>query len=404
VFPGIDQSSSGGPGGDGGGSGDGSSGQDGGDAGAGGRGSGGAVAAQGTAQILTSTFSLTSVTGGNGGIGGSGGSGGPGGQGLHGGAGGYGHDGGKGGDAGNGGDGGTGARGGDAGDAVGGAIDATSGSVGAANLTFESDVATAGIKGGAGGAGLAGPAGQPGPGGLANYGSGVAAPAGMDGTSGKIGVAGRSGKSAQATGQNLAGTTAVLQPLRLETGTVPKAKYATSFSFTATTKDGTGPFVWEAFGLPPGLGIDPSTGQITGKPQGSGKFPVSLVASDSTKSSARMGILTFSIAVQPATPVVGYGGPTKIASGKEATLSGTLKAGSGTGISGRILTFQLGSGSHSQSCITPPTSANGSAHCTLSKVTTAKGKQTVTVKFSGDPSGFGDDYGPASVNKQVTVT
>ena len=61
--------------------------------------------------------------------------------------------------------------------------------------------------------------------------------------------------------------------------------------------------------------------------------------------------------------------------GQSATLSGVLttnEPSSGTDVSGRTVTFTLGSGSSSQSC-TAMTNASGAASCTIANVNQSTG-------------------------------
>ncbi len=110
------------------------------------------------------------------------------------------------------------------------------------------------------------------------------------------------------------------------------------------------------------------------------------------------------LTVKAASAVVAYAGPTTITQGKAATLSATLKTSSGTGINGRKLTITLGSGSGAQSCIIAATNSAGSGSCNITKVTVAKGSQTVKVSFAGDTTGSSNFYAAGSATKSVTVS
>ena len=80
-----------------------------------------------------------------------------------------------------------------------------------------------------------------------------------------------------------------------------------------------------------------------------------------------------------------YTGPTKAANGQPLTLSGVLQEDGVTPISGRTVTFTLGSGASAQSC-TGTTSASGSASCTIASVNQPAASTTVpvTAVFAGD--------------------
>jgi carboxypeptidase T len=78
----------------------------------------------------------------------------------------------------------------------------------------------------------------------------------------------------------------------------------TSTAGTAVTlgnsvSGGTAPYSWAATGLPSGLGIDPSTGQITGTPAAAGTTSVTVTATDSA-SPPKTGSVSFSWTVNPA--------------------------------------------------------------------------------------------------------
>jgi flagellar hook assembly protein FlgD len=94
-----------------------------------------------------------------------------------------------------------------------------------------------------------------------------------------------------------------------------------------------------------------------------------------------------------------YTGPTLLAQGKAATLSGTLQASDGTALSpfGQTITFTIASGSTSQSCI-GTTDAQGKASCDINIVTVPIGKVTITASFSGDAT-----YMPATASKSGIV-
>ena len=112
------------------------------------------------------------------------------------------------------------------------------------------------------------------------------------------------------------------------------------------------------------------------------------------------GTLTINLAK----PKVTYTGPTKITTGKSATLTSTLFSDQKKPIAGRVLTITLTEGTASQSCVTKSTGKKGTASCAIKKVTLAKGKAIVTVTFAGDPKGPTYDYAPATATAKVTVS
>lgn len=92
-----------------------------------------------------------------------------------------------------------------------------------------------------------------------------------------------------------------------------------------------------------------------------------------------------------------YTGPTKAANGQPLTLSGVLTEDGATAISGRSVTFTLGTGASAQAC-TATTNTAGSASCTIASVSqpAATTSVAVTAVFPGD--GF---YLPASAAATV---
>lgn len=92
-----------------------------------------------------------------------------------------------------------------------------------------------------------------------------------------------------------------------------------------------------------------------------------------------------------------YTGPTKAANGQPLTLSGVLDEDGVTPISGRTVTFTLGSGSSAQTC-SGTTSASGAASCTIASVSqpAASTSVPVTAAFAGDAY-----YLPASASATV---
>ena len=141
-----------------------------------------------------------------------------------------------------------------------------------------------------------------------------------------------------------------------------------------------------------------SLGKIS---SGAGTYTIS--CSGAVDTNYNISYVSGKLTVKPAGVSVSYAGPTSITSKKSVTLSGFLKTTSGTGISGRKLTFTLGSGGGSQSCTSGKTSSSGKASCTISKVTYKKGQTKVVVKFAGDPSGSSDFFTAGSATKSVTV-
>ena len=81
-----------------------------------------------------------------------------------------------------------------------------------------------------------------------------------------------------------------------------------------------------------------------------------------------------------------YTGTTSVTNGQSATLSGVLTSSeptSGTDVSGKTVTFTLGSGSSLQSCAAV-TNTSGAASCTIANVNQSSGTAGVSASFGGD--------------------
>ena len=281
---------------DGGAAGNGSSGGTGGD---GGTGAGGAVFAASGGDVAAVTFSANSATGGSGGMGGSGAIGATGGAGGAGGSTtGAGHPGADGGDGGGGGVGGSGGDGGAAARGIAGAI-STGDQITYTGALPTSDLAAAGSAGAAGSLGAAGAGGAAGAAGLGD-------PNGTSGSVGAPGVAGADGAAGatnhpgvkEISGVPLAGATVTVTP-PVSTNAVTGASYWGSAEVTG----GVGPYQWQAFGLPRGLAIDPSTGLITGRPSTAGSYSVELLVLDSSGPVRNAGAARLAVTVAKAVSV-----------------------------------------------------------------------------------------------------
>jgi Bacterial Ig-like domain (group 3) len=92
-----------------------------------------------------------------------------------------------------------------------------------------------------------------------------------------------------------------------------------------------------------------------------------------------------------------YTGPTLIANGQPAILSGVLKEDGTVPIAGRTVAFTLGTGASAQSC-TGTTDAAGVANCTISAVAQPLGSGTAKASFAGDAF-----YLPSSDSKATII-
>ena len=108
-------------------------------------------------------------------------------------------------------------------------------------------------------------------------------------------------------------------------------------------------------------------------------------------------------AVKPAPVVVRYNGPSAARKGKPVTLSGMLLSSARQAIIGRALTIVVGSGTHTQSCMTGKTKSKGIATCRIAKVKLTVGRYPVTVSFAGDPAGAGYYYAPGTGKGNIKI-
>ncbi len=89
-------------------------------------------------------------------------------------------------------------------------------------------------------------------------------------------------------------------PLQITTASVlPSATVGTPYSVTIAASGGTGPYLWfqSSPGLPAGLGMDASTGTITGIPGTPGTYTFVLTVFDSSGSPLDGGLITGAVQV-----------------------------------------------------------------------------------------------------------
>ncbi|HEX4291269.1 MAG TPA: protein kinase [Trebonia sp.] len=83
--------------------------------------------------------------------------------------------------------------------------------------------------------------------------------------------------------------------ISITTGSLPAGTVGAAYSATVSATGGTGAATWAASGLPGGLTINSTTGTISGTPNASGSFPVTITATAGRKAS-----VTFTLVVNPA--------------------------------------------------------------------------------------------------------
>ncbi len=103
----------------------------------------------------------------------------------------------------------------------------------------------------------------------------------------------------------------------------------------------------------------------------------------------------FTITREPT--VIRYTGNLAIANGLSATLAAVLADDDGRALSGKTLSFTLGTGSTAQNC-SGVTDITGKASCQLNIISPVVGPQTISVNFAGDTY-----YEPASTRGSVVI-
>ena len=124
--------------------------------------------------------------------------------------------------------------------------------------------------------------------------------------------------------------------------------------------------------------------------EAAGGYTLTAAFAGSPADSAASASGPFTVTAEEST--LAYTGPAGAANGQPLTLSGVLKEDGATPITGRTVTFTIGSGATAQSC-TGTTDAAGSASCTITGVNQPAASTTVpvTAAFAGDTS-----YKPAT--------
>jgi len=88
----------------------------------------------------------------------------------------------------------------------------------------------------------------------------------------------------------------LLQP-RIDCTSIPKGARSASYAFTPTAMGGSEPYTWSAVGLPEGLTLDSTTGEITGVPNVEGRVDLELSITDNR---GRVGDASCSFVIAPA--------------------------------------------------------------------------------------------------------
>ena len=85
------------------------------------------------------------------------------------------------------------------------------------------------------------------------------------------------------------------------TASLPNGQVNASYGpITLAAGGGTGPYIWGAVNLPPGLAVNATTGILSGTPTASGMYPITVVANDSN---GIQGTQVFVVTIAPASSV-----------------------------------------------------------------------------------------------------
>jgi hypothetical protein len=83
-------------------------------------------------------------------------------------------------------------------------------------------------------------------------------------------------------------------------GSLPDGNLASNYSASPTVTGGDGSYTWSATGLPQGLSIDPASGVVSGYPQVTGTFPVTVTVTDGESPTPQAQNASYTITIGPA--------------------------------------------------------------------------------------------------------
>jgi len=128
-----------------------------------------------------------------------------------------------------------------------------------------------------------------------------------------------------------------IPPLVVSPSQIPGGVVGTSYSVTFTQTGGTPPITWSVTGgLPTGLNLNPSTGQLSGTPSQSGSFWITVRATDNL---ATQGSVTGALSISKAAPfvpaalVVDAGGNSVFEAGETVTVAPSWQNATGGSLS-----------------------------------------------------------------------
>jgi len=90
-------------------------------------------------------------------------------------------------------------------------------------------------------------------------------------------------------------TLRVTEPITVTAPTAPAIKLGRQFLVTFAAKGGLAPYKWSGVGLPEGIGVDPATGRVGGRPKLAGSVPITVEVTDALGTTQR-GTATVTVA------------------------------------------------------------------------------------------------------------
>ena len=121
-------------------------------------------------------------------------------------------------------------------------------------------------------------------------------------------------------------------PLQISTSSLPEAAVQVAYDFTLSATGGTSPYSWSVIGgsLPPGIGLNASSGMLAGTPAASGQFSFTAEVQDSSTPANHYATRALSITVASAAPSLQISTSSLPAGAVQVAYSTTLSATGGT--------------------------------------------------------------------------
>jgi hypothetical protein len=175
------------------------------------------------------------------------------------------------------------------------------------------------------------------------------------------------------------------------TSAMPSGTSSISYFVTLLGSGGIQPYAWAAAGLPPGLGLNPNTGVVSGLPTQPGSFSVSLTLTDGSGQTAKAGPFGVTIGATPPPPI-----QITTSSLPNGTVSASYAAQIGvTGGTGPPYTFILSSASSGSTGLPPGLKLSNSGQL--------QGTPTATGSFSFGVTASDPANNTASATISITI-